>query len=108
MVYHRHTAPDNGGTSRDVCVDLVKFVKDPDGGPDILTVRGPSSTPQKLPSNKYRYDVNRDGATSLADALMVLKNVNSSSDYSGYYDVDANGSIGMTDVIAILERIKGE
>ena len=39
---------------------------------------------------------------------MVLKNVNSSSDYSGYYDVDANGSIGMTDVIAILERIKGE
>lgn len=108
MVYHRHTVPDNGGTLRDVCIDLVKFVKDPDGGPDILTVRGPSSTPQKLPSNKYRYDVNRDGVENLADALMVLKNVNSSSDYSGYYDVDANGSIGMSDVVSILERIKGE
>lgn len=108
MVYHRHTVPDNGAVSRSVCVDLVKFVQDPDGGPDILTVRGPSSTPQKLPSNRYRYDVNRDGMENLADALMVLKNVNSSSDYSGYYDVDANGSIGMTDVIAILERIKGE
>ena len=106
MVYHRHTVPDNGGTPRDVCVDLIEFVEDPDGGPDILTVRGPSNTPQKLPSNKYRYDVNRDGKVTLADAMKVLQNVRAATDYSGYYDVDANGSIGLSDVMAIFEKIK--
>ena len=60
MVYHRHEEVGAIG-KREVCIDLVEFVPDPDGGPDILTVRGPSNTPQPMPSNKYRYDVNRDG-----------------------------------------------
>jgi len=106
MVHHRHRTPDNGGSKRDTCIALMEFVKDPDGGPDILVVNGPSSTPQKMPSNKYRFDVNRDGKVTIADALVVLKQVHSSADYSGFYDVDANGSIGMGDVSAILEKIK--
>lgn len=105
MIYHRHTVPDNKGIPRDTCIDLVEFVKDPNGGPDILVVRGPSTTPQKMPSNKYRYDVNRDGTVTLADALVVLRNVRANAEYSGYYDVDANGSLGMTDVMAILEKV---
>jgi len=51
MIYHRHhslTQVDQ----RNTCVDLIKFVPDPDGGPDILTVRGPSCTPQKMPSHE--------------------------------------------------------
>lgn len=106
MVHHRHRTPDNGGSQRDTCIALVEFVKDPDGGPDILVVDGPSSTPKKMPSNKYRFDVNRDNKVTLADAMVVLKQITSSADYSGYYDVDANGSIGMGDVVAIIEKIK--
>ena len=33
------------------CIDRIKFVKDPNGGEDILTVQGPTVTPQPLPSN---------------------------------------------------------
>jgi|GEM_PF-595489 len=106
MIYHRHCTPDNGGSRRETCIDLVEFVKDPDGGPDILVVRGPSTTPQKMPSHKYRFDVNRDGTITLADALAVLRAVRTLEDYSGYYDVDANGSLGMTDVAAILAKLK--
>ena len=106
MVHHRHRTPDNGGAQRDTCIALVEFVEDPDGGPDILVVDGPSSTPKQMPSNKYRYDVNRDGTVTLADAFKVLSYMNSDSDYSGYYDVDANGSIGMGDALAIFEKIK--
>jgi len=50
MIYHRHNSLTRVD-QRNTCVDLIKFVPDPDGGPDILTVRGPSSTPQKLPSS---------------------------------------------------------
>ncbi|MBQ9429861.1 MAG: family 43 glycosylhydrolase [Clostridia bacterium] len=31
------------------CIDRIKFVKDPSGGADILTIAGPSVTPQPLP-----------------------------------------------------------
>ncbi len=50
MVYHRHQTPGQH-TSRYTCIDKVKFVADPNGGPDILTVQGPSTTPQAVPSN---------------------------------------------------------
>ena len=59
----------------------------------------------KLPSNKYRYDVNRDGKVTVEDALLVQEKVNGDA-YSGYYDVDANGSLSICDVAAILEKIK--
>lgn len=106
MVYHRHNQV--GTVSpRQVCVDLVEFVENPDDkdGADILTVRGPSSTPQQLPSNKYRFDVNRDNAVTLVDALLVLNQVVDGGDYSGYYDVDANGSIGLGDVLSVLKKL---
>ena len=68
-------------------------------------MEGRATTPQKMPSNKYRYDVNRDGSVTVADALLVLRKVRSNEDYSGYYDVDANGSIGLADVMAILDKV---
>lgn len=105
MVYHRHEKMGKLGL-RQTCVDLVEFVPDPDGGPDILTVRGPSNTPQRLPSHKYRYDVNRDGTVNIDDAKLVYEKING-GEYSGYYDVDANGSLGVGDVAAILEKIGG-
>lgn len=107
-VHHRHRVPDNRGAQRDTCIALVEFVPDPDNpnGPDIMVVNGPTSTPQAMPSNKYRYDVTRDGVVNVADAMKVLKYMKSASDYSGYYDVDANGSIGIGDVLAVLEKIK--
>ena len=104
LVYHRHNEVGKVHM-RQTCVDKIEFVPDPDGGPDILTVRGPSSTPQPLPSHKYRYDVNRDGKTSLADALTALKHMRSEKGYSGYYDVDANGSMGLNDTVQILQKI---
>ena len=104
LVYHRHNEVGKVHL-RQTCVDLIEFVPDPDGGPDILTVRGPSSTPQRLPSNIYRYDVDRDGKTSLKDALMMLQYMRSGKLYSGTYDVDANGSMGINDAAMILKKI---
>lgn len=34
------------------CIDRIQFVKDAAGGMDILTVQGPSVTPQPLPANR--------------------------------------------------------
>lgn len=101
MVYHKHYAV--GTVSpRYTCIDKVKFVKDPNGGADILTVNGPSTTPQTKPSNVYRYDVNRDGITSLYDALIALKNT--SAQYSGKYDADCNNRNDENDIVAILKE----
>ncbi len=48
MGYHRHVSPDTV-EPRMTCLDPMKFVLDPKGGPDILTVYGPSTTPQPMP-----------------------------------------------------------
>ena len=32
------------------CIDRIKFVPNPDGGADLLSVHGPTVTPQPLPS----------------------------------------------------------
>lgn len=48
MGYHRHVSMDTV-EPRVTCVDRMKFVPDPDGGPDILTVYGPTVTPQPIP-----------------------------------------------------------
>lgn len=49
FVYHCHAAV---GTvePRMTCIDRIKFVPNPDGGPDILSVYGPTVTPQPIPS----------------------------------------------------------
>ena len=49
VAYHKHTAVGNEGSSRSICIDRVVFVPDPDGGPDLLRIVGPTSTPQKAP-----------------------------------------------------------
>ena len=48
MGYHRHVSTDEI-EPRMTCIDEMKFVNDPKGGPDILCVRGPSTTPQPIP-----------------------------------------------------------
>ena len=50
--YHRHVSPENV-EPRMTCIDRMKFVPDPDGGPDLLTVYGPTVTPQPIPFKKY-------------------------------------------------------
>ena len=52
FVYHIHSVVGNQGSSRMTCIDRVKFVPDPNGGPDILTVYGPTNTPQPRPSTQ--------------------------------------------------------
>jgi len=47
MVYHTHFDMTRMGP-RKVAIDLCEFVKNPDGGPDILKVYGPTSTPQTV------------------------------------------------------------
>ena len=104
LVYHRHFA--SGKTHlRQTCIDLIEFVDDPDGGPDIITTSGPSSTPQRVPSHKYRYDVNRDGTISLADVLEVMYNRDAGiNGYSGYHDVDADGDVSIHDAIQLIKK----
>ncbi|HML47147.1 MAG TPA: family 43 glycosylhydrolase [Clostridia bacterium] len=54
--YHRHQSLD-AVEPRMTCLDRMKFVPNPKGGPDILTVYGPTTTPQPLPfshQNKRR------------------------------------------------------
>lgn len=104
MVYHKHFL-DGTVEPRQTCIDKVQFVKDPNGGPDILTVNGPSTTSQYLPSNIYRYDVDRDGKESLADVLYVLKRQAASPEYCGSYDADANGRENYMDAVAIMKKI---
>ena len=49
LVYHQHNAI--GTVSpRMTCIDRLKFVPNPDGGPDVPVTAGPSSTLQPVPS----------------------------------------------------------
>ena len=49
IVYHRHhTLPET--EPRQLSIDRVRFSPDPGGGPDILEIHGPTSSPQPLPS----------------------------------------------------------
>ena len=102
MVYHKHYAV---GTisPRYTCIDKVQFVKDPNGGPDILTVQGPSTTPQTKPSNIYRYDIDKDGVTRLLDAVRLLNKKFAS--YSGSHDVDNSHRNDEYDAIAIINQM---
>lgn len=102
LVYHRHFSTEKVH-QRQTCVDQLVFVDDPSGGNDIITTAGPSSTPQKLPSNIYRYDVDRSGTVGLSDILKVIENMNTTvEDYCGYYDADADGRVSLRDVMAVL------
>ena len=52
VVYHRHATRGNKGFDRDICIDRVYFVPSEDGGPDVLRVYGPTTTP--VPAPKFR------------------------------------------------------
>ena len=102
FMYHKHFSPDTV-EMRQTCIDKVKFVDNPSGGADILVVHGPTSTPQNMPSNIYRYDVNRDGETTLIDALQTFKAAVGDYVYSGRFDANANGIIDTGDVLLIIK-----
>ena len=62
MGYHRHVSTSEV-EPRMTCLDPMKFVPDPRGGPDILTVRGPSTVPQQIPfakTNQKEEDANHE------------------------------------------------
>ena len=103
IMYHKHYSADTV-EMRQTCIDKVKFVKDPSGGPDILTIYGPTSTPQSMPSNVYRYDVDRDGEVTLVDVLKTLKCAVQSDSYSGTYDANANGEDDIFDVLLVIKQ----
>ncbi|GHU73191.1 hypothetical protein AGMMS49992_10980 [Clostridia bacterium] len=48
LAYHRHISAQEI-EPRMTCIDRLKFVPNPNGGPDLLTVYGPTSTPQPIP-----------------------------------------------------------
>ena len=103
IVYHRHNHVGQCNP-RLTCVDRVEFVENPNGGADLLVVRGPSSTPQSIPSFTNRYDPNDDGHTSLADVLHILRRVAADTQYSGRADIDADGTVGVADALILLRR----
>ena len=102
IVYHRH-GKIGQCNPRKTCVDRVAFIKDPNGGADILTVCGPSSTPQKMPSFENRYDPNGDGHTTLFDVLQVMRRA-AAAEYSGKQDINADGTVGVADALLLLRR----
>ena len=46
--YHCHISTE-AVEPRMTCIDRMKFIPDPKGGPDILTIYGPTITPQPIP-----------------------------------------------------------
>jgi beta-xylosidase len=50
IVYHRHYSATESNP-RKLAIDRVRFVPDPAGGPDLLQIHGPTSSPQPLPSS---------------------------------------------------------
>ena len=52
VVYHCHSDRGNKGFDRDICIDRVYFVPSEDGGPDVMRVYGPTTTPTPAPKFK--------------------------------------------------------
>ena len=104
MVYHSHAALGKV-EPRQTCIDRVKFVPDENGGPDILTVCGPTTTPQPLPSDTLRGDMNGDGEVTVRDALLLCRKLVDGAPYSGRGDMDRNGTNDAEDIAALLVAI---
>ena len=104
MVYHSHAAPGKV-EPRQTCIDRVKFVPAEDGGPDILTVFGPTTTAQPMPSDKRRGDLDGDGRLTMRDALLLCGKIGDGEPYSEIGDLDKNGVNDERDVLALLAEI---
>ena len=104
MVYHQHSST-NLVEPRYTCIDRVKFVPDENGGPDILYVYGPTTTPQPYPANVYKDDFNRDGRVTLADVFLVSRYIMSNAGYSAAYDPNADGKSDLNDIMYLMKVI---
>lgn len=104
VAYHQHKEIGTVELRR-TRIDKVQFVKDVNGGPDIMTINGPSTTPQAVPSNIYKYDINRDGKESLYDVMLAITYSVTNKEYSGIYDFDGNGRINMLDLRKLIEAV---
>lgn len=109
LVYHRHYDTETVAP-RLTCIDKLSFVKNPDGGADIITVNGPSSTAQPVPSDIYRLDPDRSGKTDVRDLFAVISGIVHGGDFCGTYDTDRNGKTDAGDiktlVLEIIKRIR--
>ena len=47
IIYHAHNTP-TAVQPRKMCIDTYEFVTNPNGGPDILQVNGPTTTDQEV------------------------------------------------------------
>lgn len=82
LVYHRHNAVSTV-SPRMTCIDRLRFVPDPSGGPDVLVTAGPSSTPQPVPSSggsdepaaAVRLALTLDSTTAMRDNTAVALEV---------------------------------
>ena len=104
FVYHQHAAV---GTvePRQTRIDKVQFIKNPDGGPDIMTINAPSTTPQTVPSFNGRFDLNKDGYASLADLFVLLQRQSKKPEYKGTFDLDGNGREDFNDSVTLIKKI---
>lgn len=105
MVYHSHAEPGKV-EPRQTCIDRVKFVPDENGGPDILTVYGPTTTAQPVPSDTARGDLDGDGKMTLHDVLLLCLSLGNGKPYSGIADIDKNGTNDIQDAIKLLVQIE--
>ena len=104
MVYHSHAEPGKV-EPRQTCIDRVKFVPDENGGPDILTVYGPTTTAQPVPSDTARGDLDGDGKMTLHDVLLLCLSLGNGKPYSGIADIDKNGTNDIQDALKLLAQI---
>lgn len=104
FVYHQHNKVGQV-EPRLTRIDKVQFIPNPDGGPDILTINAPSTTPQTVPSFIGRYDLDKSGSTNLKDLFVLLQRQATDPEYKGTFDLDGNGREDFMDSVTLIEKI---
>ena len=104
VAYHQHSSV-GVVEPRETRIDRVQFVKNPSGGPDILTINAPSTTPQYMPSFEGRFDLDSDGKVTLKDVLELLVWQKSASGYNGRYDLDSSGRHNYMDAVELMKKL---
>jgi len=104
FVYHQHKEV---GTvePRQTRIDKVQFIPNPDGGPDIMTINAPTTTPQTVPSFIGRYDLDKNGITGLKDVFVLLQRQAEKPEYKGTFDLDGNGREDFMDAVTLVRKI---